>query len=234
MSDKCSTLAGAASTLTSWGLGFSTLLFGASRRWFGSDVHPFYMVVIAVVTFVGFCRADHDVAIIDLQVPGGPPISMTGFDSFRPSPLVSPGMHEFLLQESSAFMASQGHLAAAGDPSKFWCKWCNDSGANSHIAADISEFTSNYRAVNINLTVAKQNISMQAVGIGDCLVHCVDNMGRPCKLEIKDVLHVPTASRNLLSSSSLAAQIVLAFPPGLYFPRRARSLLKPDSAQQQR
>jgi hypothetical protein len=61
--------------------------------------------------------------------------------------------------------------------------------------------------VNINLTVAKQNISMQAVGIGDCLVHCVDTMGRPCKLEIKDVLNVPTASRNILSSSPLAAQI---------------------------
>jgi len=140
-------------------------------------------------------------------------------------------MHDFLLQESSAFMVSQGHLAAAGDPSKYSCKWCNDSGANRHIASDITEFTSNYRAVNINLTVAKQNISMQAVGIGDCLVHCVDNMGRPCKLEIKDVLHVPTASRNLLSSSSLAAQgyqtilpsVQQAFPLGLYLPRRARS-----------
>ena len=53
-------------------------------------------------------------------------------------------MHEFLLQESSAFMVSQGHLAAAGDQSKFSCKWCNDSGANRHIAADITEFTSNY------------------------------------------------------------------------------------------
>ncbi len=60
-------------------------------------------------------------------------------------------------------MVSQGYLVAAGDPSKFSCKWCNDSGANRHIAADISEFTSNYRAVNISLTVAKQHISMQAL-----------------------------------------------------------------------
>jgi hypothetical protein len=167
---------------------------------------------------------------------------MSGFDSFRPSPFVSADMPEFLLHESSAFMVSQGHLAAAGDPSKFSCKWCNDSGANRHIAADITEFTSNYRAVNINLTVAKQNISMQAVGVGDCLVHCVDNMGRPCKLELKDVLHVPTASRNLLSSSSLAAQgyqtilpsVQPAFPPGLYLPRPARRSLKAGSNQQAR
>ena len=139
-------------------------------------------------------------------------------------------------------MVSQGHLAAAGDLSKFLCKWCNDSGGNRHIAADIIEFTSNYRAVSVNLTVAKQNISMQAIGIGDCLVHCVDNMGRPCKLEIKDVLHVPTASSNLLSSSSLAAQgyqtilpsVQPSFPQGLYLPRNTRRPLQVGSNQQPR
>ena len=69
---------------------------------------------------------------------------------------------------------------------------------------------------------------MQAVGIGDCLVHCVDNLGRPCKILIKDVLHVPAASRNLMSASAMAQQgyqTVLPsaqaiFPPGLYLPRR--------------
>jgi hypothetical protein len=164
---------------------------------------------------------------------------LTDFNSFRPSPLVSPAMHDFLLLVSTAFMVSQGNLAAANDPSKFTCKWCMDSGANRSIAADISDFTSNYRAVNINLAVAKQHISMQAVGIGDCLVHSVDNMGRPCKLEIKDILHVPTASRHLISSSAVAAQgyqtvlpsVQPAFPPGLYFPRRARSTLVPGSNQ---
>ena len=166
-------------------------------------------------------------------------------------------MHDFLLQESSAFMVSLRHLTAAGDPSKFSCSCTaaigdpskfscsNDSGANRHIAADISEFTPNYRAVNITLTVAKQHISMQADGIGDFLVHCVDNIGCPCKLELKDVVHVPTASRNLLSSSCLAAQgyqtilpsvqpAACAFPPGLYLPRRARSPLTAGSNQKQR
>ncbi len=99
---------------------------------------------------------------------------------------------------------------------------------NGAITADITEFTSNHRAVNINLTVAKQSISMPAVGIGDCLVRCGHNIGCLCKLAMKNVLHVPTASRNLLSSSSVATQgyktvllsVPLVFPQGLYFPCR--------------
>jgi hypothetical protein len=219
-----------------WIFGLLPLL--ASRRFW--PFHPLYLVGALSLLLVGYCRAE--VPTLDLQVPGGPPVSLLGFDSFRPSPLVSPGMHDFLHHESTAFMVSQGHFATAGDPSKFSCKWCNDSGANRSLTSDITAFTSNYRAVNINLTVAKQNISMQAVGIGDCLVHCLDNMGRPCKLEIKNVLHVPTASRSLLSSSSLAEQgyqtvlpsVHATFPPGLYFPRRARSPLVPGSGQQPR
>ena len=52
----------------------------------------------------------------------------------RPSSLVSTDMHEFLLQESSAFMVSQRHLATAGDPSKFSGKWCNDSEAKFEVS----------------------------------------------------------------------------------------------------
>jgi hypothetical protein len=78
---------------------------------------------------------------------------------------------------------------------------------------------------------------MQAVGIGDCLVHCVDNLGRPCNSLLKDVLHVPTASRNLMSASAMAQQgyqTVLPsaqaiFSPGLYLPRRS---LKQGSLKQ--
>ena len=218
-------------------VGVGTVYCFSRRFW---NISPIYLGLAVAVVFMGFCNAN--AAVIDIQVPDGPPISFTSFDSFRPSPLVSPSMHDFLVQESSAFMVSQNHWAAAGDPSKFSCKWCTDCGANRNISNDITDFTSNYRAVNINLTVAKQNISMQAVGIGDCLVHCTDNMGRPCKLEIKNVLHVPTASRNLMSSSSLAEQgyqtvlpsVHAVFPPGLYLPRRARSPLKPGSGQQPR
>ena len=217
--------------------GVGSLYYVSRRIW---NISPIYLALGVTAVFIGFCNAE--VAVIDIQVPNGPPISLTSFDSFRPSSLVIPSMHDFLMQESSAFMVSQNHWAAAGDPSKFSCKWCADCGANRNISNDITDFTSNYRAVSINLTVAKQNISMQAVGIGDCLVHCSDNMGRPCKLEIKNVLHVPTASRNLMSSSSLAEQgyqtvlpsVQAVFPPGLYLPRRARSPLKPGSGQQPR
>ena len=62
----------------------------------------------------------------------------------------------------------------------------------------VTDFTSNYRTANINITVAKQNITMQAVGIGDCEVYVVDNMGRPYKLVLLDVLHVPEAGKNLM------------------------------------
>ena len=62
-------------------------------------------------------------------------------------------MHDLLCTESSAFMLSHGHMAAAGDPSKFSTKWCNDGGANRSISNDITDFTSNYRAVSINITV---------------------------------------------------------------------------------
>ena len=63
-------------------------------------------------------------------------------------------------------------MAAAGDPSKFSTNWCNDGGANRSISNDITDFASNYRTVSINITVAKQNVSMQDIGIGDCLLHC--------------------------------------------------------------
>jgi len=84
-----------------------------------------------------------------------------------------------------------------------------------------------YRAVNLTLTVAKQNTTMQAIGIGTCVIHCLDNNNVPCKIELKDVLHVPLASRSLLSTSALSAQGYQAvlpssgaiFPPGLYLPK---------------
>ena len=123
--------------------------------------------------------------------------------------MVSPVVHDLLHTESTVFMLSHGHLAAAGDPSKFSTKWCNDRGANRSISNDTTDLTLNYQAVSINITVAKQNISMQAVGFGDCLVHCEDNMGRPCKILLKDILHVPAASRNLMSASAMAQQLAI-------------------------
>jgi hypothetical protein len=208
-----------------------------SRRRFAlENFSPWIVVLGLVLVLFGVCQGQPQT--LELQAPNGPPLALTnGFAPFHPSPLVSPVVHDLLCTESSAFMLSHGHMAAAGDPSKFSTKWCNDGGANRSISNDITDFTSNYRAVSINITVAKQNISMQAVGIGDCLVHCADNLGRPCKHLLKDVLRVPAASQNLMSASAMAQQgyqTVLPsakaiFPPGLYLPRRS---LEQNSLQQ--
>ncbi len=76
---------------------------------------PLRTVAVGIL-LIGYCNAE---ATIDLQLHGCPPVSIPGFSTFQPSPLVSVDMHEFLLQQSTAFMVLQGHLAAAGDPSEF-------------------------------------------------------------------------------------------------------------------
>jgi hypothetical protein len=77
---------------------------------------------------------------------------------------------------------------------------------------------------------------MKAIGISDCELHCLDDMGRPYKMVLHDVLHVPDAGRHIMSASSVAQhgyQTVLPcpinpqFPPGLYCPRTSTTLLKP-------
>ncbi len=121
------------------------------------------------------------------------------------------------------------NLSAVSD--KFTPIWCVDCGANRTVTPHITNFTSDYTSANITLTVAKQNIAMQAIGMGTCTLHCVDNVDRPCKILLKDVLHVPLANRSLLSTSALSAQGYQAvlpsstatFTPGLYIPRNGVS-----------
>jgi hypothetical protein len=90
---------------------------------------------------------------------------------------------------------------------------------------------------SIDITVAKQNITMQAIGMGDCTVSSLDNIGDPCKLVLQDVLHVPEAGKVLIFAYCKGYQVDLpsdnaTFPPGVYCPRQARRPLKADSAQQ--
>ena len=69
---------------------------------------------------------------------------------------------------------------------------------------------------------------MQAIGVGDVDLHCVDNMGNPCVLPLKDVICIPEANKSLVSVSMLAKQGYQCvypcpdpvFPPGVYQPRR--------------
>ena len=122
-------------------------------------------------------------------------------------------------------MATHWHLAPAGYPSKLSCKWCNYGGANHSIYNGITDFTSHSLEVTINLTVAKHNFSMQAVGNGDCLVHCNDNFGRPCKIMIKNVLHVfSTASCKLMLASAMALSGFQTVLPSMQLQPNCRQL----------
>ena len=126
----------------------------------------------------------------DSLAPGQPAtVLKQGFDTYRNRhTFSSSGMFTFLETESSAFMISQG------DPSDFALKWCLDSGANHSISNCLVDFTSDYREVNIHITVFQQNITTQAIGIGDCVIHTVYNMVQPYKIEIKDAPNVPADS----------------------------------------
>jgi len=108
--------------------------------------------------------------------------------------------------------------------------WLIDGGANKSITPFVNDFTSNYRSIDVNIQVAKLNTTMKAIGVGDCTLNCLDNRGKPCKIKLTNVLHVPEASRSLISSSSLSVegyQTVLpsaaeTFPSGLYLPKQKK------------
>ncbi len=85
----------ATGTFFSQQVGVGTFYYVSLRIW---NISPIYLALGVTTVFIGFCNAE--VAVIYIQVPDGPHISLT----FRPSPLVSPSMHDFLVQESSAFM----------------------------------------------------------------------------------------------------------------------------------
>ena len=54
------------------------------------------------------------------------------------------------------------------DPqSRFRISLCIHSGANRRVCFDMSAFKT-YRKCNIAISIAKKNVSMTAVGVGDC------------------------------------------------------------------
>jgi hypothetical protein len=132
----------------------------------------------------------------------------------------------FTSQTDSAFSNPYIGLVSQGNMSNFSLTWCQDGGANRHVTPDLSDFTEHYRPAKIPITVAKAGVMMEAIGIGDCCIHTLDNMGRPHKIILRDVLHVPTANKHLMSGSCMAMQGYQVihpcpnaqFPPGLYLP----------------
>jgi len=82
---------------------------------------------------------------------------------------------------ASAFVTVNLSAVAAAKFGGLW--WCLDGGANKSITPFITNFTSNYRSIDMVIRVAKHNVTMKAVGIGDCVLDCVDNLGHPRKLK---------------------------------------------------
>ena len=153
MSAQCvpSSASSLSTRVHTWVLGIGTFFAHTSRL---LPVGHGYIVVPAVVLLVGYSRAD---ASIELQVPGGPVLSplSTCLTPYRASSMASPDIDDFLVHESTAFLVLHGRLtpgnvvprgllASTGDPSKLYCKQCNDGGANRSISNDITYFTSNY------------------------------------------------------------------------------------------
>ena len=144
------------------------------------------VILLAILILCFYPTGSH--GAVDMQFPGKPPTLL------RPS--VKPCSYRFaspLTQEFLDQRAAVVNLVTHNDSSVFDTKWCVDGGANRHVHSNPTEFK-NFRSVNITVNIAKKGTVMQATGVGDCDLHCVDNMGNPCVLTIKDVLCIPDAN----------------------------------------
>jgi hypothetical protein len=81
-------------------------------------------------------------------------------------------------QTDSVFPLPHIGLVSQGNMSIFSLTWCQDGGANPHVTPALSDFTENYRPAKIPITVAKAGVMMEAIGVGDCCIHTLDNMGQ--------------------------------------------------------
>ena len=112
----------------------------------------------------------------------------------------------------------------------FSLDWCLDSGASCHFCNDSTKFMS-MKKCNISVSTAKKGEVLQATGIGNCQITVMTSSGELTKLVLHDVLYVPEARRNLLSTSKLSQdrfQVVLPatdsiFNPGIYNCRKNKS-----------
>jgi hypothetical protein len=172
-------------------------------------------VLVTVILLLTFPSSAHSV---DIQVPGGPTSLLYTSEYMYASPLAC----DFLDQRAAVL-----NMVTQGDTSVFDTRWCVDGGANRHVH-DIPSHFKNFKSIAISVHVAKKGAVMQAIGVGDVDLHCVDNMGNPCVLPLKDVLCIPEANKSLVSVSMLAKQGYQCvypcpdpvFPPGVYQPRR--------------
>ena len=163
----------------------------------GGHVDSFLKAVIllAILILCFYPTGSH--GAVDIQLTGGPPTLLRPSVQPRDYMFASPLTQEFLDQRAAVV-----NLVTHNDTSVFDTKWCVDGGANRHVHSTPTEFK-NFRSVNIPVNIAKKGAVMQAIGVGDCDLHCVDNMGNPCVLTIKDFLCIPDANKSLISVSML-------------------------------
>ncbi|KAI5699156.1 hypothetical protein M8J77_025850 [Diaphorina citri] len=81
--------------------------------------------------------------------------------------------------------------------------FCIDSGCTDHLVKDVGYFKSYVKLKNtISISIAEEESGMDAIGIGTIEGTLMYN-GKPTICELKNVLHVPHARKNLLSVKRL-------------------------------
>jgi transposase InsO family protein len=98
-------------------------------------------------------------------------------------------------QSELAFAASQKGLVLTKD------SWLGDSGASTHIAAQRKDFVTYQELPPSNITGIGEN-TVTAIGKGNVRLNTTID-GRTFNIELKDVLHSPDLSNNLISISRL-------------------------------
>lgn len=83
--------------------------------------------------------------------------------------------------------------------------WLIDSGASSHLANDEQLFTRLDKSVRREISTADGK-PLRTEGIGDCVIQCVDDLGKNTSVTITDVIFAPDIECNLLSVGKLSSK----------------------------
>ena len=99
------------------------------------------------------------------------------------------------------YVPDERHVAAAAQAAyAVDTNWYIDSGATDHITSELDKLTVREKYKGTEKIHTANGVGMQIKHIGHALVHTPDNH----TLHLKNVLHVPHATKNLISASRLA------------------------------
>lgn len=93
--------------------------------------------------------------------------------------------------------------------------WYPDSGATHHVSSDLSNLTTSSEYFGGNTLHLGNYYGLPIAHIGDSFVHCALNSSLSKSFFLKNLLHVPTVSKNLLNVSHFAQdnQVFFEFHP---------------------